>query len=294
MNNNMKQDSQKSTVKEHFEDKALFWDDIYANESENTPFFYHEMRRRKEIVFNLLKSRTQQDYKEAVDVGCGAGYYVAGLMDLNMNTIGSDISKSMVEITKSNLVKQNKISKTLLCADCEYLPYPSNHFDVVLCIGVLSYVSNELAILKELKRIVKKNGIIVFNVPNALKLRNVLDPYYYLIRGWKHTSNLLLIILKRKNLAVKVSDKTLMDAPQNRYTINQIDNFLSEAALEKIDVQGYCYGPLRIWRKNILSKRFSIRLSRFLEKIQLQKLFRFLQTFAVGWVIIAKAPETVN
>lgn len=182
----MKADSQndlsKVTVKEHFTANAAYWDELYSENFAANRFYSHEIKSRKEVVFDLYEKNTNSKPIKAIDVGCGAGHYVSELKKRGVNIYGSDISKKMIEVTRFNTNQEHLNTDKLLCSDCQSLPFPDNSFDVVFCIGVLSYVSDELAIFNELKRIVKKDGLIIFNVPNLLKLRNVLDPYYYIFR----------------------------------------------------------------------------------------------------------------
>jgi len=284
----LEKDIRKETVKEHFTDNASYWDNLYSEDFAANRFYSHEIKSRKETVFSLFEKNTNGHPIKAIDVGCGAGHYVAELKMRGVNIIGSDISKKMVEVTRVNSNKIKSSENKLLCADCQSLPFPDNYFDVVFCIGVLSYVSDELAIFKEMKRIVKKEGLIIFNVPNILKLRNVLDPYYYVFKVWKYGWTKIRRLFTGKEQVIKVLDTATMDAPQNRYNIKQIINFLNKAGLESTAIKGYGYGPLRFWRKNILPDKQAVRLSSYIEKKSSIKSLRFISKFAVGWVFTAR------
>jgi len=287
-NDNTQTDLRKETVKEHFTDNASYWDNLYSEDYAANRFYSHEVKSRKDVVFNLFDENINGKTIKAIDVGCGAGHYVTELKKRGINVIGSDISRKMIEVTKTNNIKEQLSSDKLLCADCQILPFPDDYFDVVFCIGVLSYVSDELAILKELRRIVKNDGLIIFNVPNLLKLRNVLDPYYYTFRLWKYAGLRIKRLITGRDEVVKVLDTGTMDAPQNRYNIKQILTFLNKAGLKCTNIKGYAYGPLRFWRKDILPDKQAVKLSVRMEKIAGKKPFKFINKFAVGWVFTAK------
>ena len=291
MDNVAQKDLRKETVKEHFTGNAAYWDDLYGEDFAVNRFYSHEIKSRKEVVFELFEKNTNGKPIKAIDVGCGAGHYVLELKKRGVNIFGSDISKKMIEVTKSNNVKEHLLPDRLLCADCQSLPFPDNYFDVVFCIGVLSYVSDELAIFKELKRIVKKDGLIIFNVPNILKLRNVLDPYYYIFRVWKYGWIKIKHLFTGKEQVVKVVDTETMEAPQNRYNIKQILNFLNKAGLKSTGIKGYAYGPLRFWRKDILKDKQAINLSLSIGNMANFKPLRFINKFAVGWVFTARVSD---
>jgi len=288
LDNSPNTDLRKETVKEHFTDNAAYWDGLYSEDFAINRFYSHEIKSRKEVVFNLFEKNTNGHPIKAIDVGCGAGHYVSELNKRGVNIVGSDISKKMIEVTRFNNIKEKQNADKLLCADCQSLPFPDNYFDVVFCIGVLSYVSDELAIFKEMKRIVKKEGLIIFNVPNILKLRNVLDPYYYVFKVWKYGWTKIRRLFTGKEQVIKVLDTATMDAPQNRYSIKQIINFLDKAGLESTAIKGYGYGPLRFWRKNILPDQQAVKLSSYIEKKSNIKSFSFINKFAVGWVFTAR------
>ena len=285
---NTKPDFRRETVKEHFTDNASYWDDLYGEDYAANRFYSHEVKSRKEVVFDLFAKNTNGKSIRTIDVGCGAGHYVTELRNRNINVIGSDISRKMIEVTKNNTVKKQLPPDKLLCADCQLLPFPDNHFDVVFCIGVLSYVSDELAIFKEMRRIVKNDGLIIFNVPNLLKLRNVLDPYYYIFKLWSYAGLRIRRLFTGRDEIVKVLDKGTMDAPQNRYSVKQILTLLKDAGLKCTNVKGYAYGPLRFFRKDILPGKQAVKLSVKIEKMTDKKPFRFINKFAVGWVFTAR------
>lgn len=288
MDINLKKDIRKETVKEHFSDYASYWDDLYDENFDSNRFYSHEIKSRKRVVFDLFEKNINGKPLTAIDVGCGAGHYITELKRRGVNIFGSDISKKMIEVTRRNNNKAQLSVDKLLCADCQVLPFPDKAFDVVFCIGVLSYVSDEHAIFKEMKRIVKEDGLIVFNVPNLLKLRNVLDPYYYIFKVWKLVGAKFKKLLTGKEQVVKVLDTKTMDAPQNRYNQKQVKNFMKNAGLKGADIQGYAYGPLRFWRKDILNDKQAVSLSVRIEKIAKLKPFRFINKFAVGWVFTAR------
>lgn len=279
---------QKLTVKQHFTDNASFWDELYAEGRETRDFYSHEIKRRKDVVLNLLSKFMNPQYEKAIDVGCGAGFYVTGLGEYKLDVYGSDISPKMIDLTNSRINRQGTKNVKLLCADCENLPFPDEYFDVVLCIGVLSYVPDELMILKELRRIVKKDGLVIFNVPNVLKLRNMLDPYYYIFKTWSFASEKIDSFLNNKIKPTRVLDTSLMETPQNRYTLKQILHLTSQAGLEIAEERGYAFGPLRFWRKEIMSPKTSLKLSLFLESLQERRFFNNIKHFPVGWVFVAR------
>eukprot|EP01130_Rhizamoeba_saxonica_P009090 TRINITY_DN3691_c0_g1_i1.p1 TRINITY_DN3691_c0_g1~~TRINITY_DN3691_c0_g1_i1.p1 ORF type:complete len:484 (+),score=109.44 TRINITY_DN3691_c0_g1_i1:335-1786(+) len=90
------------------------------------------------------------------DIGCGQGSYA----NVNRNIIynGCDFNTTVVN---------NLINEPITKANILNLPYRDNYFDVVLCLGVLDHLSNEMhrySAIREIYRIAKPNGIVIMNV----------------------------------------------------------------------------------------------------------------------------------
>lgn len=83
-------------------------------------------------------------------------------------------------------------------------------------------------------------------------------------------------------------DTNTVDAPQNRYSIKQILNFLKQTGLKSTGIKGYAYGPLRFWRKDILPDIQAVKLSSKIEKLANLKPLKFINNFAVGWVFTSR------
>ena len=278
---NKNNDLRKETVNDHFTDNAAYRDDLYDEDFAVNRFYSHEIKSGKEVVFSLFGKNTNGSPIKAIDVECDAGHYASELNKRRVNIVGSDISKKMIMVTGFNNFKEKQNADKLLYADFQSLSFPDNYFDVVFCIGVLSYVSYELAIFKEMKRIVKKYGLIIFNVPNLLKLRNVIDPYYYIFKMWSCAGVKVKKLFTHKEQVIKVLDTAAMDAPQNRYSIKQIKNFLNKVGLKSTAIKRYAYDSLMFWRKKVLSDQQAIKLSSYIEKEYSIKSFGFINKFAV-------------
>lgn len=89
-----------------------------------------------------------------LEVGCGTGYAQSKIRG---KPIGMDITLSML--------KKNK--NIAVCANAEYIPFKDNTFDILYSINMLEHVENPINVVKECKRVLKKNGIIILITPNG-------------------------------------------------------------------------------------------------------------------------------
>jgi len=96
-----------------------------------------------------------------LDWGCGLGQMSYLLKNRGFNVVSYDLDQSGEGIL-------SKIGQQLVLAKDEVrLPFPDAYFDAVLSSGVLEHVSEPLASLKEIKRILKPKGyFFVFRLPN--------------------------------------------------------------------------------------------------------------------------------
>lgn len=93
----------------------------------------------KSIVGNKFKSKI-------LDVGCGPDYFSKTCCQCGYEAEGIDIDRVNFETDK--------------------LPYRDNTFQVVHVNAVIEHIRNPENLLHEIKRVLKKGGIVIINTPN--------------------------------------------------------------------------------------------------------------------------------
>ena len=105
--------------------------------------------------FNLneLKDKT------ILDIGCGSGRYTLALASYGCkNIIGYDMGDQGLKIGNS-IIEKNKLNNiTFKKGNVLDLPFEDNHFDFILCNGVLHHTKNMEKGLEELYRVLKPFG----------------------------------------------------------------------------------------------------------------------------------------
>jgi len=74
---------------------------------------------------------------------------------------GVDFSKTMLDIARRKVAREGLRKVSFVEANAEKLPFPDNHFDVVVCSFGLDTVYDPVPVVHEMKRVVKENGLVV-------------------------------------------------------------------------------------------------------------------------------------
>lgn len=95
-----------------------------------------------------------------LDVGCGTGLFGTALKASGFFKItGIDLSEESLKYAT-----ETGDYEALMCCDLQQppLPLPDNSMDGAACVGVLTYIEDAEALLRDLCRVVKPRGVIAF------------------------------------------------------------------------------------------------------------------------------------
>jgi len=125
---------------------------------------------QKEIVY--LKKNIKQNSK-ILDVGCGFGRHIEIIANFSKEIIGIDNNSDTIEKAKDKLSNFKNIK--LFVQDAQKLNFEDDYFDYVICLTNTfgDFPDIKESVLKEMKRVCKKNGKIIISVYNdkALEIR---------------------------------------------------------------------------------------------------------------------------
>ena len=115
----------------------------------------------KQLMFSLLPSPPGK----LLDVGCGVGTVTKELQKRGFEVVGGDFSDVAVQRCKEIGVQ------AIVCdVDAEGLPFDTQTFDVVWCSEVLEHVFDPFFLLEEIRRVLKRDGVVLISIPNDLYL----------------------------------------------------------------------------------------------------------------------------
>ena len=126
------------------------------------------MTDRLDALLGVLDDLQMPANPHAFEGGCGPGYLVAALRERGFRVTAIDTSRAMVDLTAHRVAGQGGESATdLALASIDQLPYPTDTFDVVASCGVIEYLKEDGATLREFGRILKPGGTLLLPVTNA-------------------------------------------------------------------------------------------------------------------------------
>lgn len=129
-----------------------------------------------EKLHHLLRLVNFDGYrgKAVLEVGCGAAVDLARFAKGGAICTGVDLAASAIELARANFAQQG-LTGDLRVANGEQLPFPDNSFDFVFAHGVVQYTANPLALVNEVRRVLKPGGEAVFQVYNRISWLNALS-----------------------------------------------------------------------------------------------------------------------
>jgi len=135
----------------------------FGEKSDNQEFYYESLsgkllgcKAREELILKEMRKIKKNDF--FLEVGCAQGYYLKRALGRTKNVFGIDISKGFIE-------KAKKTGAKVEIASGEKLPFKDNYFDIVLCTETLEHIPDWKKSVKEIKRVLNKNGKVIITIP---------------------------------------------------------------------------------------------------------------------------------
>ncbi|MBI5394077.1 MAG: class I SAM-dependent methyltransferase [Verrucomicrobia bacterium] len=113
-------------------------------------------RREHRHILSVLRGR-----KRVVDIGCGAGAMVAAMEQNGIEAHGVDASAAAIALAGG------KVSPSRLrCGTLETARFDAGFFDAAVAMHMLEHVAEPCAFVKEVRRILKDDGVLLLRIPN--------------------------------------------------------------------------------------------------------------------------------
>lgn len=163
-----------------------------------------------------------------LDIGCGTGSFLREMARRGWDVYGNEINKTAFFEAQTRVGKERVFSRSL-----EECGFPGNHFDAVTLWHVLEHLRSPQESLAEIYRVLKKDGILIAEIPNvrSLSLRMFKEKYsiisYYAPEHLYYWSNdAFRLLLARCGYSVRETTYP-MASPTPLELSKSIRNFLA-------------------------------------------------------------------
>ncbi|OGW79347.1 MAG: hypothetical protein A3G33_03130 [Omnitrophica bacterium RIFCSPLOWO2_12_FULL_44_17] len=163
---------------EHFAKEVINYD----HEISNTTFW-------KAVDAETIQTwaRNRKDKVDVLfEIGCGGGRTTIQFLSAGLKVIASDICLEAIIKAIHNIesMKLNRHNVEFIVAEAENLPFKSTTFSAVSFAGVLHHVTEPKRVIRELSRILKKEGEIYAYDNNASIFRFAFDFLMSISKLW--------------------------------------------------------------------------------------------------------------
>ncbi len=139
------------------------------------------LNQQNKYYDSYLKIKNNPRYKKAwrylkknyssgrlLDIGCTNGDFCSPLVKKGYDCYGLEYMEKTIKQS------QKKGIKVIKGSFLEKLPFENNYFDIVFAGEVIEHTIDDISFLKEVNRVLKKDGILILTTPNLVSLGNRL------------------------------------------------------------------------------------------------------------------------
>ncbi len=214
-------------------------------EDEHTHIYEPTFRIRKKFQSDII-AQFSGTGKYALDIGCGTGHITTVLLKQGFIVDAVDPSFKAINILKKKF-KNSFWGKIKFYTTPLQTFNPGKQYDIIICYEVLEHIKDDYKALRHLVSLLKRNGIIIIDVP--------LHPHLY-------------------------SKADELCGHYRRYTVKRINNLLEQSNLQEI--KRYYFGFPMIYASKLLRKIFqntNIEVVKKLSKKSSKKLNMLLKLY---------------
>jgi len=254
-------DNNKSTrVKQFFEADQAPWEDLYHRNRVEANMYWD--RRRTGL---RLATRYFPDRGRVLEIGSGPGYLSQDLLRCRFDVVSCDLSLRMACQTRQRTGRD-----TVFVADIRSLPFQPASFDAIALIGVMSYVSDPVVVLGNLRLLLKPDGTLLVSSANQNLLFSALD------RRLKNA--LTRIGLRRLGPAAK--DKSFFANECTYYKAREFNQLVCGAGYSYLKSENIGFGRAKLLGTHVFPESLDVVNAKLLSRLSRIPGFRWLSSYA--------------
>jgi SAM-dependent methyltransferase len=212
-------------------------------------------RQRQAAVLDCVDAADMPRAAAALEIGCGAGHLTAQLAERSLRIEAVDASQAMVDVA-ANRAREKRLQERVSVgvADVHALPFESDHFDLVVAVGVIPWLHTPDGAIREMARVLRPGGQLVLTADNRARLTSFTDPREILAQT--PLRRVYRALRKRHGVAI-----SRLDFPR------RVDRLLREGGLRPIERRTVGFGPLTFLGRPIVGDARGIRINLRLQEL---------------------------
>lgn len=168
-------------------DSQLAWTQVWANATVKNEYSNNKWRveRALDKISHLRTLGIEFKAGEKIlEAGCGDGAVILCLQQIyGVEGFGVDFAET-AERQAVEAMRQSQSDFNFSVADIRNMPFPDGFFDKVVCLGVVEHMSDPVPALRELRRVLKRDGCAVIMTPNSFSLGRIDRILKQLLGAW--------------------------------------------------------------------------------------------------------------
>jgi 2-polyprenyl-3-methyl-5-hydroxy-6-metoxy-1,4-benzoquinol methylase len=270
---------QQEQLNAYFQSQASFWKEIYTS----TEVYARIHQYRHEAALTWIASLALSPGAKVLEIGCGAGFMAIELAQRGFRVDGIDSSEAMLEQARQH-AEASEVALSLSAGDVIALAFDDDSFDLVVALGVIPWLEHPGRAIREMARVTRPGGHVVFSADNRIRLTALLDPLL----------NPLLAPLKKnvKRALDRVGLRLLSskDIGAAFHSRRFIDRAVARAGLALSRSKTLGFGPFTFFRLKVVPDSLGAHLHHHLQSLADRGVFAFRSTGA-QYLVLAEKPD---
>ena len=247
-------------------DKKHLFSNYHYFTSANKPIIEHFKEYVDHVYSKILEKK---DNPFVVEIGSNDGTLLKQFKKYKINVLGIEPAKNLAEASRKSKIKtENKFFNLSLAKKIS----KKENADLIIANNVLGHVDNLNEFMLGIKKLLKNDGIFVFEVPHALNLIKKLefDTIYH-----EHISYFSIIPLtkwlKKYNLEIFNLEKQKVHGGTIRVYVSKINNYKKNKSVKNMEIIEKKYGMTKINTYRNFSKKIYSLKKILIKKIMILK-----------------------
>jgi len=165
---------------------------------EKPDWYFRKLGFRIKVRQDVVKAFVAgKHFDNVLDIGCGDGSISRPLLAADTQVTFFDISEEMLRYVAEGIPSHLKTMATLLCGDFSEAQLAPENFDLIICLGVVSYIDDLAGFFDKITKVLKPGGLLLLECS---------DGYHFLSRLSSAYSS-LAHVFKPKTVGLRVRSR---------------------------------------------------------------------------------------